>query len=224
MPASTCKVALWIIQNASSFSVHRFAVLTIAAWICFLQCFAFRIGIDALAGQANGPPSAHGTPVVESLSENSVPPGTLVKVKGHGFGSRPGLVLVTGLRMAASEWSDTEVRFVVPADAASGFLHLRSADGARSSPAQFTVKRKLPAGQMAPYGLALQETVLPGAAFLVETDGVCMYRISGFETLCVHRIHDASPHSRVLRTYLNQRVADLRVRGEYLFCVGDHGW
>ncbi|MBE7503839.1 MAG: hypothetical protein HS113_26845 [Verrucomicrobiales bacterium] len=100
---------------------------------------------------------------------------------------------------------------------------MRRADGARLEPVAFTVERRLPAGQIAPHGLVLEATGLPGAAFLVETDGTCLFGITGFETLCTYELRPSGPHVFRGRAHLRQRVADLRVRDGYLFCVGDHG-
>jgi hypothetical protein len=132
-------------------------------------------------------------------------------------------VVLAGRRVVPLTWSDKEAAFVVPEDGASGGLCLRTVAGARSGARAFTVNRPLPAGQIAPHGLGLEDTGLPGPAFLVETDGTCLFGITGFETLSTYELRERQPHGFCGRTYLNQRVADLRVRGGYLFCVGDHG-
>lgn len=157
------------------------------------------------------------------ISHRSAAVGTTVTISGTGFGATPGVVVLTGLRVAPTDWSDTEITFVVPDDGVSGPLYFRTADGTQTEAGRFTVERLLPAGQIAPYGMVLEETGLPGPAFLVETDGASLYGVSGFETLSTYQLRAAGPHAFRSRLYLNQRVADLRVQDGYLFCVGDHG-
>lgn len=162
-------------------------------------------------------------PRIDSVSRHSASPGTTVFVYGGGFGATRGVVQLTGLRVLPAAWSDTFIRFVLPADCASGVLVVRTAKDEFSDPVPFTVERPLPAGQFLPCGFALADTGLPGAAFLAETDGAFLYGVSGFETLAVHEFHEDRPHSLRSRLYLNQRVGDLRLHGGYLFCAGDHG-
>lgn len=178
-----------------------------------LVALAALCGSTQLAGQSH----------IEGLSPSVAQPGARVTIAGQGFGGGPGTVVLTGRRIEASSWSESEIHFSVPADGASGFVYVRTAGGARSDEVPFTVERPLPTGQIAPYGLALEETGLLGAAFLVETDGSFLYGVSGFETLCTYELRAAQPHVFRSRIYLNQRVADLRVQGGYLFCVGDQG-
>ena len=162
-------------------------------------------------------------PQVDGLSTSSAKPGTTVTLAGHGFGATAGAVVLTGLRIAPTSWSETSVTFVLPEDGASGFVGVRTAGGARSDVLAFTVERPLPEGQIMPYGLTVEETGLLGSAFLVETDGAYLYGISGFETLCTYELRDTQPHVLRARAHLNQRVAALAVQGGYLFCAGDHG-
>lgn len=174
---------------------------------------------DRIAGEA----SNAAIPIIEYVSPTNAPPNAEVRIVGRGFGARPGRVVLSGLRVEPYKWGDSEIVLKTPADAASGSLVVRRPDGARSVPVPFVVERALPPGQFAPYGLVLEQTGLLGAAFLVETDGQCLYGVSGFETLCVYEIKGTGPHERRSRFYLNQRVAKLRVRGGYLFVAGDHG-
>ncbi len=160
---------------------------------------------------------------LDGLSVTNAPVGGSVTLRGTGFGNHPGVVVVTGRRVAPTAWSDTEVTLLIPDDAVSGDLHLRTHEGAYSPGTPFTVTRPLPSGQIPPHGLVLEDTGLPGAAFLVDTDGTCLFGITGFETLCTYELRDSQPHVLRGRTYLNQRVADLRVRDGFLFCAGDHG-
>lgn len=174
--------------------------------------------------QSAGPACLSSTPVrLASASPPAARPGDRVTLRGEGFGFRPGTTVLTGRRLVPRAWTDTTVVVEVPDDGASGQVYVRRADGARSNPVAFTAERSLPAGQIAPHGLMLEETGLPGAAFLVETDGTCLNGISGFETLCTYELRESGPHAFRGRTYLNQRVADLRVRDGYLFAAGDHG-
>lgn len=195
-------------------------VRTVASWVGA----ALLVVAPGRAGEASGPAGAAQTPLhADSLSIQAARPGDRVTLRGEGFGVRAGAVVLTGRRVEPVAWSDTEVAFVVPEDGVSGGVRLRSADGESSDPIGFTVERPLPAGQVASHGLRLEDTGLPGAAFLVETDGTCLFGVSGFETLCTYELRDNGPHVFRGRTHLNQRVADLRVRGGYLFCLGDHG-
>jgi len=179
----------------------------------------------ACAAGRSAPAVALSPPQVrmDTLSTGSAAPGTAVTLSGQGFGVTPGAVVLTGLRIGASSWSDTAISFTVPEDGASGLAYVRTAAGATSSSVPFIVDRPLPPGQIGPYGLALEETGLLGAALLVETDGSHLYGVSGFETLCTYALQDAQPHALRSRVHLDQRVADLRVAGGHLFCVGDHG-
>lgn len=160
---------------------------------------------------------------VAGIPHSTAAVGTTVTISGTGFGATPGVVVLTGLRVSPAGWSDTEITFVVPDDGASGAVYLRTAEGARLEAGSFTVERVLPAGQIAPYGMVLEEAGLPGAAFLVETDGENLYGVSGFEALSTYQLRSSGPLAFRSRLYLNQRVADLRVRDGYLFCVSDHG-
>jgi hypothetical protein len=130
---------------------------------------------------------------------------------------------LTGRRVTPKAWSDPQAAFTVPEDSVSGYMAVRTADGARSDEAPFKVERALPDGQIASQGFMLEDSGLPGFAFLVETDGIGMFGVSGFETLSTYELRDRRPHVLRNRLYLNQRIADLRVRDGHLFCVGDHG-
>ncbi len=166
---------------------------------------------------------SQGAPEILSLSRSAVQPGDRVVIQGHGLGSSPGCVLVSGLQVKAEVWTDTAVRFQVPPEAASGTLRVRRADGQRSAPLPFTVNHPLPQGQFPPSGFKLEDTGLWGAAFLVETDGTHLYGVCGLETLVTYQIQPGQPHRFCSRLYLNQRVGDLRLVGDHLFCAGDHG-
>ncbi len=168
-------------------------------------------------------PGLSAAPRLDPWPDASADVGEEVVLHGAGFGTAPGTVVLTGRRIAPRLWSDAYVAFSIPDDGASGWLLVRHADGASSETMPFTVSRDLPAGQIAPYGLQMKDTGLPGAAFLVETDGSHLYGVSGFETLSTYRIEESRPHRFCSRIFLNQRIADLRVRDGYLFCVGDHG-
>jgi len=186
----------------------RLAALVLAA-----GCAA---GLDPSAGQA-------AQPRLDPLSNASASVGEEVILHGEGFGVVPGSVVLTGRRITPRSWSDTRITFSIPDDGASGFVRVRPVDGLPSNKVPFTVGRRLPAGQVAPYGLRLDDTGLPGAAFLAETDGSYLYGVSGFETLSAYALQRTRPHVFRNRIYLNQRVADLRLAGGFLFCAGDHG-
>lgn len=163
------------------------------------------------------------TPQLAPWPNASAGVGEEIMLHGEGFGATPGKVVLTGRRITPRLWSDSSVAFSVPDDAASGWVLVRHADGSLSETIPFTVRRELPAGQIAPCGLQIEDTGLPGPAFLVETDGSYLYGVSGFETLSTFKIEESKPHTLCSRILLNQRAADLRVRNGYLFCVGDHG-
>ena len=61
-------------------------------------------------------------PTIVSLSPSSKPAGSLVTVKGHGFGSAQdnGLVTFNGRPAAVTSWSDAEIVVTVPSAGASG--------------------------------------------------------------------------------------------------------
>ena len=160
---------------------------------------------------------------LDGLSHQSASVGTQVTITGRGLGATPGWVVLTGRRVTPKAWSDTQAAFIVPEDGVSGYVAVRTADGARSDEAPFKVERDLPDGQIASQGFLLEDSGLPGFAFLVETDGIGMFGVSGFETLSTYELRDQRPHVLRNRLYLNQRIADLRVRDGHLFCVGDHG-
>lgn len=63
-----------------------------------------------------------GSPVVSGLSTQVAQVGEEVVITGSGFGSVPGSVMVAGDPVAPNAWSDTEVRFNVPADAQTGYV------------------------------------------------------------------------------------------------------
>ncbi len=181
-----------------------------------------RYGFLFVFGAAAALPGA-GEPGIEALSPCAASPGGSVTVIGRDFGSSPGAVVLAGLRIAPDFWSETAIIFTVPWDGASGLLRVRDARGTASDCVGFAVERAAAPGQYGPDGLAILDTGLPGAAFLVETDGSFLYGVSGFETLWTYELRPHGPHEFRGRIYLPQRVGDLRVRAGYLFCAGDHG-
>ncbi|MBM4089825.1 MAG: hypothetical protein FJ276_10410 [Planctomycetes bacterium] len=169
------------------------------------------------------PLAAGADPRLETLTPSTARPGERVAVAGNGFGTEPGVVLVSGVRTTVDRWSDRQILFHVAEHHVSGPVRVRTADALVSGSRSLTVDHVLPPGQFAPAGLALEDTGLPGAAFLVQTDGAFLYGISGFETLTTHALRPRGPHALRSRFYLNQRVTALRLHGGYLFCAGDHG-
>ncbi len=163
------------------------------------------------------------SPRIEALSRSAAGVGDRVTVVGTGFGRDPGRIVLSGLRIEPIAWSSSSVALRVPEAGVSGPLVVRDADGVRSWPVELKVDRDLAAGQMRPHGFELLDTGLLGAAFLVETDGVTLYGVLGFETLVAYRITDHGPYEFLSRTYLPQRVGDIRLHDDYLFCAGDHG-
>ncbi len=176
-----------------------------------------------LAGWALAVPWAGAVPELTRASRRCAAPGDPVTLSGAGFGADTGRVVLAGLRVEPDAWSDAAITFTVPDDGASGALRVRLPDGTESGEIPFSMARALPAGQSAPVGLHIADMGLPGAAFLVETDGSHLYGVSGFETLVVYELRDTGPHAFLGRFHLHQRVADLRVHDGHLFCVGDHG-
>jgi len=162
-------------------------------------------------------------PMIESLSRKTASIGTLVTIYGSEFGTEQGQVVLTGLQIEPNSWSPERVTFRVPEDGASGSVRIRHPENGLSNEADFTVERSLPDGQFEPFGLQLMETGMSGAAFLVEMDGSFLYGITGFETLSTYKIHEDAPYELCSRTYLKQRVGDIRLHKGFLFCVGDHG-
>lgn len=160
---------------------------------------------------------------IDALSDYSAATGRAVEIYGRNFGQSPGYIVLSGLRVEPTFWSDTEIRFSVPQQAGSGFLYVRDFNAARSNSVGFKVDRDLPSGQMEPENLAITDTGLLGASFLVETDGAYIYGVLGFETLSTYRILRDETHKLCSRMYLPQRVGDIRLHDGYLFCAGDHG-
>ncbi|MDG6229483.1 MAG: hypothetical protein QCH96_05910 [Candidatus Thermoplasmatota archaeon] len=160
---------------------------------------------------------------ITSLSSSTAQVGDTIIINGHGFGTIQGAVIVTGLCITPTTWSDTEIRFSIPNDAATGFLYVRTSDEIRSNIVSFTIKRPLLEDQIAPVGLSLEETGLFGSASGVETDGEYLYGLTGFETLCTYKIHDQTPYELVSIKSLPQRVGDLKLHDGYLYVSGDHG-
>lgn len=160
---------------------------------------------------------------IDHLSINIGYPGEFVTIYGTGFGTEEGYVVLTGLKIEADSWSNTEIIFTVPDNGASGFIYVRDSNKVKSNSVSFTVDRDLPAGQFEPYGFQMEDIGLTGPAFLVETDGSYFYGISGFETLCTYEILGDGSHNLYSRIYLDQRVGDIKIHGDYLFLSGDHG-
>jgi len=133
-------------------------------------------------------------PQLESVAPASAPPGSLITLIGRGFGTIPGTVVISGRRLGALSWRDSQVTLRVPEDAASGWISLRTAGGQRAGLLEFAVNRALPVGQLAPYGLRFADTGLVGSAYLVETDGLGLYAVSGFETLVTYELRATQPH------------------------------
>ncbi len=51
---------------------------------------------------------------------------------GSGFGNFQGKVVINGIEADIVSWSDTDVEFIVPSIASSGYVYIESADGAKS--------------------------------------------------------------------------------------------
>lgn len=189
---------------------------------------SFRAGHGApLTGSSAEAPArefaGQGSSWIDTLIPDAAPPGEIVTISGSGFGAAPGYVVLTGLRVDATDWSDTSIAFTVPNDGASDFVYIRDGQNEKSNRVAFTVERDLVAGQFAPDGLEIVDMGLPGPAFLVETDGEYLYAVSGFERLVTYRINYGTPYELVSCIYLPQRVGDLRIHGGYLYVSGDHG-
>ena len=101
--------------------------------------------------------------------------------------------------------------------------YVRDSGLIKSNSVSFSVERTLPSGQFEPYGFQIEDIGLPGAAFLVETDGLYFYGISGFETLCTYEILGDGSHNLCSRIYLPQRVGDIKIYDDYLFLSCYHG-
>lgn len=185
--------------------------------------FGLRAGAGGMALTVGLTAIAAAGPRIERIEPDTAAPGERVAVSGAGFGGTPGTVLLSGLRITPEDWAEQAIAFRVPADGVTGPLQVRSAAGTVSEAASLTVDHPLAPDQFAPMGLAIADTGLPGAAFLVETDGTHLYGVTGFETLVTYALREDGPHALRSRFYLNQRVGDIRVRGGYLYCVGDHG-
>jgi len=180
-----------------------------------------------ISGQANEGAQQQVDPCSRSRIDALVPeaatPGETVTILGTGFGASPGYVVLTGLRIDATYWSDNTITFDVPDGGASGPVSVRDSSGRKSSGAAFRVERKLLNDQFEPDGFDLVDVGLPGAAFLVETDGEYLYGMSGFERLATYRINEGAPYDQCSCLYLPQRVGDLRIHDGYLYVTGDHG-
>lgn len=61
-------------------------------------------------------------PKVTALSANYTLVGNTVTITGTDFGTTPEKVVLNGVQLAASSWSDTQVSFVVPAGVGSGYV------------------------------------------------------------------------------------------------------
>lgn len=167
--------------------------------------------------------SSTNTPEITALSTYSATPGETIYISGLNFGTNPGYIVLSGLRITAETWSETEITLIIPDFGATGTLYIRDATDASSNQVSFTVERELFDHQFTPYGFTLEETGLFGAASLVETDGDYLYGITGFETLCTYRINTNEPNDLLSIVSLPQRVGDLKIHDNYLFCAGDHG-
>jgi len=160
---------------------------------------------------------------IDHLSTDIAYPGDTITIYGTGFGTIAGYVVLSGLKIEADSWTDTEITFFIPDNAASGSIYIRDSNDEKSNSVSFSVDRILPEGQFEPYGFQLDDTGLLGAALLVETDGSYFYGITGFETLCTYEILEDGTHSICSRIYLPQRVGDIKIYNGYLFLPGDHG-
>lgn len=160
---------------------------------------------------------------IDYLSASSAYPGDSITIYGTGFGTTPGYVILTGVKIEADSWSDIEIVLTIPDKGASGFIYVRDSNEVKSNSISFSVDRTLPNGQYEPYGFQLEDIGLPGAAFLVETDGSYFYGVSGFEALCTYEILGDGSYNFCSRIYLPQRISDLKIYNDYLFLSGDHG-
>ncbi|KYK23826.1 hypothetical protein AYK24_00925 [Thermoplasmatales archaeon SG8-52-4] len=160
---------------------------------------------------------------IDYLSTDSAYPGDTVSIYGSGFGTEAGYVILTGLKIEADAWSDTEIIFTVTNNSATGFIYVRDSNQVKSNSVSFSVDRTLPVGQFEPYGFQMEDIGLLGSAFLVETDGSYFYGVSGFETLCTYEIIGDGSYNLCSRIYLPQRIGDIKIHNDYLFLTGDHG-
>lgn len=163
------------------------------------------------------------SPAITLLSKDSSYPGEVITITGTNFGAETGYVILTGLEINPSTWSDTSITFTIPKDAATGFIYVKDSSDSISNKVEFSVLRDLDEGHLEPYNLEISNTGMLGAAFLVESDGEYLYGISGFETLSTYEICNNDEYRLCSRIYLPQRVGDLRLCNGYLFCSGDHG-
>ena len=92
-------------------------------------------GVEFTVTGAGGPGPAIGT-----VSPMLGPEGTMVTIRGEGFGptAEMGGVSFNGVWASATSWSDTEVRVAVPADAGTGPVVV-TANGQASNGAGFIV-------------------------------------------------------------------------------------
>ena len=160
---------------------------------------------------------------ITHLSKNSALPGEIVHIFGNGFGSLPGYIVLSGLRISPESWSENDISYVVPEFGSTGLIYVRDSSGIKSNSISFTVERELFDHQYEPHGFTLDETGLFGSASLVETDGEYIYGITGFETLCTYQIITNGPNELCSIDSLAQRISDIRIHDGYLYCTGDHG-
>ena len=153
---------------------------------------------------------------IDALSDYAAPAGQTIDIYGKDFGESRGYVVLTGLCVQPTFWSDTEIHFSVPEQAGSGFLYVRDFLGKKSNIVGFKVERDLPSGQFEPNNLTLEDTGLLGASFLVETDGSYLYGVLGFETLSTYRILRDETHELCSRMYLPPRIGDIRLHDSFI--------
>lgn len=87
--------------------------------------------------------NAQPVPTITSFTPSAGAVGTSVNVPGTGFGASQGssTLAVNGVQVASvASWSDTNVRFAIPAGASTGKITLTTAGGTATSTTDFTVQ------------------------------------------------------------------------------------
>jgi hypothetical protein len=86
------------------------------------------------------------TPVVKSITPKIGLPGEVLEITGSNFGTIRGMVSISGINPVSSaylEWSPGRIRVLIPEDAVSGFVHVKTAKGP-SAGVLFTNKNDIP--------------------------------------------------------------------------------
>ena len=130
---------------------------------------------------SEGSGTGQAIPVMNQVNPNPVPLGSQIVITGFGFGPAQGsgIVMLNGLPLATSQWSDTSIIASIPSDAHSGPLAI-SIGALSSVPVNLAVQMAPTLSSLSPSGVIAGGTlIISGTNFGLAQEGSSV-NLSGF--------------------------------------------